>query len=85
MEPKHQNYTFIDKKQCSLPSSRGKTSLEKSSITIIFQEKILIPSTLIYIKSIYPKKQSRGRSFYKKKLLLDLLTIDFFLLIDRPY
>jgi hypothetical protein len=39
MEPKHQNYTLIDRKQCSLASLRGKPPAEKISITIIIQEK----------------------------------------------
>jgi hypothetical protein len=35
MEPKHQNNRFIDRKQCSLASSRGTLLAEQRSITII--------------------------------------------------
>jgi hypothetical protein len=64
MEPQHKNYTFIDRKQGSLASSRGKPQEEKISITIIFPDKT--SHTLYsykYTKSIYPKEQSRGRFF----------------------
>jgi hypothetical protein len=62
MEPQHQKYTFIDRKQGSLASSRGKPPAEQRSITIILKKKILIPSTPIYTKSICKKEQSIGRS-----------------------
>jgi len=39
MKPQHQNNTFIDRKQCSLSSSRGKPLVEKCSITIIIKTK----------------------------------------------
>ena len=55
MEPQHQNNTFIDRKQCSLASSRGNPPIEQCSITIILKTKILMPSTPIYTKSIYHK------------------------------
>jgi hypothetical protein len=64
-ETKSPNNTFIDRKQCPLSSSRGKSLADKCSIRIIIKEKILIPSTPIYTKSIYPKEQSRGRPFKK--------------------
>jgi hypothetical protein len=53
MEPQHQNNTFIDRKQCSLASSRGKPPTEQSSITIILKTRLLMPSTPIYTKSVY--------------------------------
>jgi hypothetical protein len=55
MKPQHQNNTFIDRKQCSLASSRGQPLVEQSSITIILKTKLLMPSTPIYTKSIYQK------------------------------
>ena len=69
MKPQHQNNTFIDRKQCSLVFSRGQPPVEQSSITIILKTKLLMPSTLIYTKSIYQKNNleedlSRSGSFY---------------------
>jgi hypothetical protein len=55
MKPQHQNNTFIDRKQCSLASSRGKPPAEQRSITIILKTRLLMPSTPIYTKSIYQK------------------------------
>jgi hypothetical protein len=55
MKPQHQNNTFIDRKQCSLASLRGKPPTEQHSITIILKTKLLMPSTPIYTKSIYQK------------------------------
>jgi hypothetical protein len=40
MKPKHQNNTFIYRKQCSLASSRGKPPAEKCSITIILKKRL---------------------------------------------
>jgi hypothetical protein len=37
MKPQDQNNTFIDRKQCSVASSRGKPPTEKFSITIILK------------------------------------------------
>jgi hypothetical protein len=53
MKPQHQNNTFIDTKQCSLVSLRGKPSAQQSSITIILKKKLLVPLNHIYTKSIY--------------------------------
>ena len=53
MKPQHQNNTFIDRKQCSLVSSRGKPLGEEIFITKNFKTKLPMPSTLIYTKSIY--------------------------------
>jgi hypothetical protein len=63
MKLQHQNNTFIDRKQCSLASSRRQPLAEQHSITIIPKKKLIIPLTPIYTKYIYPKEQSRGRSF----------------------
>jgi len=56
MKPQHQNNTFIDRKQCSLASLRGQPPAKQHSITIILKKKLLMPSTPIYTKSIYQKK-----------------------------
>jgi hypothetical protein len=66
METQHQNNTCIDRKQCSLASSRGKPPAEKSSIIIILEKKILIPSIPIYTKPIY----------HKRNIEEDLLEVD---------
>jgi hypothetical protein len=47
------NNTFIQRKQCSLASSRGKPPAEQSSITIILKTRFLMPPTLIYTNSIF--------------------------------
>jgi hypothetical protein len=38
-EPKHQNNTLIDRKQCSLVALRGKPPTKQRSITIIVKKK----------------------------------------------
>jgi hypothetical protein len=53
MEPQHQYDTFIDRKQCSLSSSKGKPLAEKIFITLILKTSFLIPPTLIYTNSIF--------------------------------
>jgi hypothetical protein len=63
------NNTFIQRKQCSLTSSRGQPAAKQSSILIILKTKLLMPLTLIYTKSIYQQnnlKEDRYRrgSFY---------------------
>ena len=63
MKQHHENNIFIDKKQFSLASSRGKPPIKKNSITIILKTKLLIPATPIYTKYIYTKEHSGGRSF----------------------
>jgi hypothetical protein len=55
MKPQHQNNTFIDRKQCSLASSRRKPLVEKRFITIILKIRLLMPSNPIYTKYIYQK------------------------------
>jgi hypothetical protein len=52
MKSHNQNNTFIDRKQFSLSSSRGKPPPEKSSITIILNSKILMPSNPIYTNNL---------------------------------
>ena len=47
------NNTFIQRKKCSLASSRGKPPAEQSSIIIILKKTFLIPPTLIYTNSIF--------------------------------
>jgi hypothetical protein len=45
MDPQHQNNMFIDRKQCSLASLRGKPLAEKSYITKILKTR---PSYTFY-------------------------------------
>jgi len=56
------NNTFIQRKQCSVASSRGQPPSEQRSIKIILKTSFLVPPTLIYTNYIF-KECSRGRSF----------------------
>ena len=70
MKPQHQNNTFIDRKQCSLASSRWKPLAEQCSITMILKINFSYPLLLFILnlsiqKNHLEEDPSRNEIFYR--------------------